>query len=148
MHAIRTKFDRNGANKCLFSAAHTRPKTLWSPGFSRSALSSIRANPFQLPLPRVHTHPLPIPFAKQLFGQANEGENSDYANLPGFRMPLGSRAVLIFACKARTSGVVAGGHHFFFASPMPCSPVITPPMASVPRKRSSSAASQRALALG
>ncbi len=48
------------------------------------------------------------------------------ANLPGFRMPLGSRLRLTLRCSVRTSGDTACGHQRFLANPIPCSPVMAP----------------------
>src|SRR5689334_2594092 len=52
-----------------------------------------------------------------------------YTNLPGFKMSRGSSATLIARCRERNSGDAASGHHGFFARPIPCSPVMTPPHA-------------------
>jgi hypothetical protein len=51
---------------------------------------------------------------------------SAQTNLPGFKIPFGSRQCLIFPCNVRTAGETARGHQGFLAKPMPCSPVITP----------------------
>src|SRR6266851_4850803 len=58
-------------------------------------------------------------------------------------MPLGSRVALMRWCRVRTSGVVAAGHHFILARPMPCSPVMTPFQARTWWNKSSRAAWQR-----
>src|SRR3989440_9087592 len=62
-----------------------------------------------------------------------------YKNFPGFNIPAGSSASLMARWTSRETSLVASGHHRFFASPIPCSPVITPPHASTCAKRSSRA---------
>ena len=60
---------------------------------------------------------------------------SVYTNLPGFKMPCGSRACFTVRCSSRASLETASGHQRFLARPMPCSPVIAPPHAMHPAEQ-------------
>ncbi len=47
-------------------------------------------------------------------------------NLPGFRMPRGSRASFIFRWASWVVSLTASRHQRFLAMPTPCSPVMAP----------------------
>ena len=64
------------------------------------------------------------------------------------KSPFGSRLFLICRCRARSAGDAARGHHGFLASPMPCSPVMTPRHATTCRNNSSRTARLRDWARG
>ena len=61
-------------------------------------------------------------------------------NLPGFRMPWGSKAALTRRVSARPSSPRAHPRYGALAEPMPCSPLSVPPRSRAARKISATAA--------